>query len=310
MGKQPCKQPSIARSGTTIRYRCTPCGWNIRSRRQWIFPAPLCWHFLRPETWNWLWIWSITTILLAAPWRSRKWAGARPVLRKKGVVAADYAPDGNTLAVVRYADRKLQLEYPAGKVLFTTSGYVDHVRISPSGKQVAFLEHPVYDDDRGWVSVVDEAGNYKRLTKEYSGTRGLAWSRTGSEIWFTATLQTTDFQLYGVSLSGKVREILGRMRLMDIAADGRVLLVDEQARTEMTAIDRVTGRERRGLEWFNGTASPEISPDGKAIVFQEWSGPAGPLYLVVYRKLDGSAPVALGPGGSPAIAHRRNCELE
>lgn len=46
----------------------------------------------------------------------------------------------------------------------------------------------------------------------------------------------------------------------------------------------------------------DILPDGKAIAFLEWGGPAGPLYLVVYRKLDGSGPVAFGPGGNPRIS--------
>ena len=234
-------------------------------------------------------------------------AGSTPRSLEREVIAADYAPDGKTLAVVRYADRKVQLEYPAGKVLFTTSGYVDHVRVSPSGKQVAFLEHPVYDDDRGWVAVVDDAGNHKQLTQEFPATRGLAWSRTGTEIWFTAAgeTQSADLLLSGVSLAGKQREILAapnRTRILDIAADGRVLLANEQARTEITAIDPATGKERRGLEWFNGSGAPEISPDGKAMVFQEWSGPAGPFYLVVYRKLDGSAPVALGPGSDPRFS--------
>jgi Tol biopolymer transport system component len=46
----------------------------------------------------------------------------------------------------------------------------------------------------------------------------------------------------------------------------------------------------------------DILPDGKAVVYLEWGGPAGPLYLVVYRKLDGSAPVALGSGASPKFS--------
>lgn len=46
-----------------------------------------------------------------------------------------------------------------------------------------------------------------------------------------------------------------------------------------------------------GSSLSDISADGKAILFFEWSGPAGPLYLVVYRKLDGSAPTPLGEGG-------------
>ena len=224
--------------------------------------------------------------------------GGAPRSLEKEVIAADYAPDGKALAVVRHANRKVQLEYPVGNVLYTTSGYLDYVRVSPSGKQVAFVEHPVYEDDRGWVTVVDEAGNRKVLTKEYGGIQGLAW-RSGGEIWFSAADEATDQRLYGVDLSGKMREVLNvpqRTRVMDIATDGRVLLSNEQYRAEITVIDAATGKERRGLEWFNGSSIPDISPDGKAIVFMEWGGPAGPLYLVVYRKLDGSAPVALGPG--------------
>jgi eukaryotic-like serine/threonine-protein kinase len=225
-------------------------------------------------------------------------AGGAPRSLEKDVIAADYAPDGKALAVVRHGNRKVQLEYPVGNVLYTTSGYLDYVRVSPSGKQVAFLEHPVYEDDRGWVSVVDAAGNRKLLTKEYGGIQGLAW-RSGGEIWFSAADEATDQRVYGVELSGKAREVLTvpqRTRVMDIATDGRVLLSNEQYRTEITALDPTTGKEKRGLEWFNGSSIPDISPDGKAIVFMEWGGPAGLLYLVVYRKLDGSAPVALGPG--------------
>jgi Tol biopolymer transport system component len=232
-------------------------------------------------------------------------AGGTPRGQQKDVIAADYAQDGKTLAVVRRANRKVQLEYPAGKVICTTSGYLDYVRISPSGKEVAFLEHPGLNNDRGWVSVVDEAGNHKQLTKEYAGAQGLAWSRTGTEIWFTAAEHGADLQLYGVSLSGKQREILTtgqRNRLMDVAADGRVLLSNEQDRREITGIDPATGKERRRLEWFNGSFLSDILPDGKAILFTEGGSLAGPLDLAVYRKLDGSAPVKLGEGSWPAFS--------
>ena len=74
--------------------------------------------------------------------------------------------------------------------------------------------------------------------------------------------------------------------------------------TEIAGIDPATGKERHGLEWFDGSVMGDILPDGKAIVFLEWGGPAGPLYLVVYRKLDGSAPVALGPGADAEILAR------
>jgi serine/threonine protein kinase/Tol biopolymer transport system component len=231
-------------------------------------------------------------------------AGGTPRAQEKDVIAADYAPDGKTLALVRLANRQIQLEYPAGKVIYTTAGYLDYVRVSPSGNEVAFVEHPVYGDDRGWVSIFDATGTRKQLTREFATLQGLAWSRNGKEVWFTAS-DSTDRHLYGVTLAGKQREILATpegMRILDVAADGRVLIASEQDRTEIAGIDPATGKERRGLEWFNGSMLGDISPDGKAIVFLEWGGPAGPLYLAVYRKLDGSAPVALGPGGLPRFS--------
>jgi eukaryotic-like serine/threonine-protein kinase len=232
-------------------------------------------------------------------------AGGAPREQTNDVIAADYGPDGKTLAVVRSANQKVQLEYPAGKVLYSTSGYLDYVKVSPDGKTVAFVEHPVYDDDRGWVAVIDEQGNHKQLTSEYSTIQGAAWSRTGKEIWYTACMESTDRQLLAVDLSGKQREIMATptgMRLLDIAQDGRVLITTEDMRSEINGIDPATEKERKGLEWFNGSGVGDLAPDGKAILYEEWGGPAGILYLVVYRKLDGSAPTALGEGTTPKFS--------
>ncbi len=232
-------------------------------------------------------------------------AGGAPREQTNDVIAADYAPDGKTLAVVRSTTEKVQLEYPAGKVIYATSGYLDYVRVSPDGKTVAFAEHPVYDDDRGWVSAVDEQGRRKQLTGEYATLQGIAWSRTGKEIWYSASAEGTDRQLFAVDLSGKQRKILTTptgMRLLDIAQDGRVLIATEDMRSEISGIDPATGKERKGLEWFNGSGLADIAPDGKAVLYEEWGGPAGTLYLVVYRKLDGSPPTALGEGTTPKFS--------
>jgi Tol biopolymer transport system component len=231
-------------------------------------------------------------------------AGGAPRSQEKEVIAADYAPDGKALAVVRKANRRVQLEYPMGKVIYTTSGYLDYMRVSPSGKEVAFLEHPVYGDDRGWVSMVDASGTHRQLSREFATAEGLAWSRDGKEVWFTAA-DSTDRQLFAVNTAGKQRAILTtpqNTRLLDIASDGRVLVSNELQRTDITAIDPATGKVRRGLEWFDASVMGDILPDGKAITFLEWGGPAGPLYLEVYRKLDGSGAVALGPGANPRFS--------
>jgi eukaryotic-like serine/threonine-protein kinase len=232
-------------------------------------------------------------------------SGGTPHSLEDGVISADYSPDGTSKAVARHANGKVQLEFPAGHVIYTTSGYLDYVRISPSGKEIAFLEHRVYDDDLGSVAMVDAGGNHKKLTEEFGGSlQGLAWSPSGREIWFSAASEGADLQLFAVTPSGKQRAILGapqRTRILDIASDGRVLLSNEQYRREVVGVDSATGKEHRRLEWFNTSGLVDISSDGKAILFIEFQF-VGPLYLVAYRKLDGSPPVALGPGAWPKFS--------
>jgi dipeptidyl aminopeptidase/acylaminoacyl peptidase len=231
--------------------------------------------------------------------------GGTPRRLEDNIIAADFAPDGNSLAVVRRTGGTVVLEYPQGKTVYETSGYLDYVRVGPGGAEVAFVEHPVYDDDRGWVSIVDAAGKHQRLTGEYAGIQGIAWSRGGKEIWFTAGNAGSDMQLFGVDRKAKVRQVTAmaqRTRLLDIAGNGRVLFSGEDYREEIVGLDPVTGKERSGLEWFNGSTLADISPDRNAILLEEWGGATGPLYEVAYRKLDGTAPVALGPGSGPVFS--------
>src|SRR5271156_3679730 len=63
----------------------------------------------------------------------------RPVL--DSVQYADWAPDGKDFAVVRFvpASHVYRLEYPVGKVLYETAGWISHPRFSRDGKRIAFL---------------------------------------------------------------------------------------------------------------------------------------------------------------------------
>ena len=58
---------------------------------------------------------------------------------------------------------------PVGHVIYETDGWISHMRVSPKGGQVAFLDHTTHDDDRGVVSVVDlagqEEGSFDRVGK-------------------------------------------------------------------------------------------------------------------------------------------------
>src|SRR3984885_43538 len=112
--------------------------------------------------------------------------GGTPRLMAENVEGADWSPDGKTLAIVRDVGGRQLLEYPMGHVIYQTDGWISHMRVSPKGGQVAFLDHTTHDDDRGVVSMVDLAGQKKVLSTGWESEEGLAWSPNGSEVWFSA----------------------------------------------------------------------------------------------------------------------------
>src|SRR5262249_18011519 len=82
----------------------------------------------------------------------------RPREVLEGVEAGDFAPDGKELAIVREVAGKRRLEYPIGKVLYETTGWISSPRISPRGDRFAFLDHPILGDDGGRAAIVDLTG--------------------------------------------------------------------------------------------------------------------------------------------------------
>ena len=118
-------------------------------------------------------------------WRARRCpaAPARDVL--EDVQDADWLPDGSDLAVSHVVDGKYRLEFPIGKVVYETTGWVSHVRVSPDGKRVAFLDQPIVGDDRGSLSIIDGSGKKQSIPVECESTQGIAWAPSGNEVWFT-----------------------------------------------------------------------------------------------------------------------------
>jgi Tol biopolymer transport system component len=150
----------------------------------------------------------------------------RPWLEQ--VREADWSPDGSTLALVRVAPGKDQLEYPIGKVLYETPGYVSDLRVSPDGSRVAFMDHPSKYDDRGVVKMVDGSRNVTTLTREYWGEEGLSWSPDGTTIYYSASEQGQEsYQPLAVSIvhptSREAMSAIGTVYVLDVARDGRWL---------------------------------------------------------------------------------------
>jgi len=221
----------------------------------------------------------------------------------ENVREADWSPDGSTLAIVHVVDGRDQLEYPIGKVLYRFSGYLSDPRVSPDGTQVAFMEHLVPDDDRGWVKVVGTDGTVKTLAGEYWGEQQLAWSPDGRRVYFSASKSGNEsYQVMSVNVTGppEVRQAFsgpGGMLVNDISGDGRQLVTRDDRRWLMKAL--LPGeKDEREVGWQAFAIAGAVSPDRKSMVFTDISARAGANYSTSLRNLGTGKVVRLGEGSS------------
>jgi len=229
--------------------------------------------------------------------------GAAPRDILKEVEWADWGPDGKTMAIVRVVPGKMRIEFPIGKVLYETSAWVGHLRVSPDGKLVAFIDHPTPGDDGGSVAVVDLEGRKRSLTQAFASAQGLAWSSTG-DVWFTATPVGGNRALYVTTTSGgaKLRvRVPGNLTLHDISRDGRFLVARDSNRSEMVALPKGETKERP-LTWLDWSLPAAFSPDGRTVLFSESGEGGGAGYSVYIRKTDGSPAVRLGEGSTQDLS--------
>ena len=217
---------------------------------------------------------------------------------------ADWLPDGSNFVVSHFSGGRYRLEFPIGTVVYETGGWISDPRVSPDGGKVAFLDHPIMGDDRGSVAVVDRAGKVRTLTGEYESAQGLAWARSGSEIWFTGAERGSARALTGVTLSGAVRTIdrtPGNLTLCDIARNGTVLIAHDNGRRGI--IGMAPGQSKESdLSWLDWSMPAAMSDDGKSLLITEQGDGGGPGYSVYLRKTDGSPAVRLGGGDGQALS--------
>jgi Tol biopolymer transport system component len=230
--------------------------------------------------------------------------GITKVLQER-VDFADFAPDGS-LALIRQNGARSQLEFPVGHVLASTFGRLLNLRVSPSGTLVAFIEHPHVIDDAGAVKVVDLAGNVQTLADALVAVQGLAWSKKGDEVWFTAGESKTNeyLTLLAVSLRGQRRRLMqvaGDLRLEDVAPDGRVLVTQPNARHGLALVQRGSA-QHRDLSWFDRSFLSDLTSDGTEVLMTV-AGPANTTASSVYvRSPDGSPARYLTDSGEGALS--------
>jgi eukaryotic-like serine/threonine-protein kinase len=213
------------------------------------------------------------------------------------VRAADWSPDGKEFAIVRRVNGKDRLEYPFGTVVYETTGYISHPRVSPSGDIVAYHDHPVFGDDRGWVSIVTRTGQRRTLTREWAREQGLAWSRDGREIWFAAS-ETGRNMLFGVTLDGALRQIWAApadLTVLDIGLDGHVLATANTMRTEIKWMPADDSQER-DISFYAWSFAKDLAADGKMVLLTRFDEGAGFDYQIGLRRIDAPTGVVLGQG--------------
>ncbi len=224
--------------------------------------------------------------------------GGAPREIMKNIICAEWTPDGNALAVVRDVNGQQRLEFPAGKVLYRSSGWIQDVRFSPSGDRLAFIDHPVTIDDGGSIAVVDLAGNKQMLSSGWASVQGLAWSPSRSEVWFTGTRAGADRALYAVNLEGQerlVKEIPGMLTLHDISHDGQLLLTRDSMHGKVMLVGPENSKPR-DMSLLDFTIPMDISADGKTLLLSESGTGGGRGYAVYLKKTDDSPALRLGEG--------------
>ncbi|HVE66910.1 MAG TPA: hypothetical protein VNC59_10040, partial [Thermoanaerobaculia bacterium] len=230
--------------------------------------------------------------------------GGAPREVEENVIWADWSPDGKDLAIVRQIGPKRRLEYPIGKVLYESDGWISHPRVSPDGSEVAFVDHPIEGDDGGSVGLVDRSGTKKNISPAFASLQGVAWPPGGGEVWFSGATIGFNRSLHAVTRSGRHRILAratGGLVLQDVAKDGRVLVTQEKSRQEL--LGRFAGEDKdRDLSWLDWSLSTDISADGQTVLFDESGEGGGKGYSVYVRKADGSPAVRLGEGSAQTLS--------
>ena len=213
-------------------------------------------------------------------------AGGAPREILESVQDADWSPDGQALAVCRVVGSRSRLEYPIGKVLYETPGWVNGVRISPDGTLLAFVDHIQRGNNDGFLRIVDATGKLRLAGPFMPGFVGLAWSPKSDEVWWGG-IQAT-------SIDGKTRTVWASPNayIYDIAKDGSVLLGDGTSRREIIGYASL-GATPRNLTELNWSFPVDISYDGTRVLFTEQQRPPPGVYT---RALDGSPAVRIARG--------------
>jgi hypothetical protein len=223
--------------------------------------------------------------------------GGTPRELLEDVTAADWAPNGEDLAVSRrLADGRSRLEFPIGSAVYDSLWGCEFIRVSPTADRVACAEPG--DDSLESISTIDRHGKKVRVSGGWRSFAGMAWTPRGDGLYFIGGHTIGNSALRQVSLSGREHMLLSNaagLWLHDAGSDGSLLVERRLGRNGMLCLRRGETRERE-LGWLDRSIARDISTDGSEVLFTEWGEGGGSRVGTYLRRTDGSPAIRLGDG--------------
>lgn len=231
-------------------------------------------------------------------------SGGVPRAVLENVWAADWSPDGKSLAVIRTENGHHRVEFPIGSVLYETQALRPPIElcVAPRDDMVAFFAFTENGDYA--VNIVGPGRPARILSRGWRAVGGAQWSPNGKEIWFGGARLGADEALWAVDLAGRERmlaQIPGSGVLYDVTRDGRLLLANADSRIGLRALGPGAKAER-DLAWLDASAVSDLSRDGTEVLFGELSSGEGRNAAIYLRRTDGSPAVRLGYGNRASLS--------
>ena len=225
----------------------------------------------------------------------------------ENVQDADWDKEGKNLAIVHWAGKRCNLEFPIGTSVYAVTGghWLSDIRVSPRG-QLAFLEHPLEGDDAGFVELIDSDRQRRVISGLWLSVRGLAWDPSGQSLWFSASEAQAERErpraIYQVTLTGNLQRVVSEssdLTFHDVSPDRTLLISRDVERYEI--LTNVSGVDR-DLSWLDFSRADDLSSDGGSILLTVEGEAAEKDYEVYVRNVDGSPPIKLGSGYGGSIS--------
>ncbi len=229
-------------------------------------------------------------------------AGGAPREILEEVYDADISPDGKQFAVVVADGDDQVLQYPIGKEIARSHGWISQPRIALDGQRIAFVDHRVWGDDLGEVKIAGADGKIAVAAPERQYAQGVCWSPDGHDVWFTNGDEIRGGVLLRVTPGEAPRVVLRTptlLRVQDVSKDGHVLLLSDETRATVAGELAGDTSERVYSFWDNDQAA-SISQDGTIFVGSNASVVVDGEYAVFFRRRD-APPVQLAMGLAAGI---------